>query len=310
MFDMNQVGRTISGARREKNMTQMELADRLGVSFQAVSNWERGQSMPDISKLPELSEILGLTIDRILGKPAPLVESFAQGREEDYLKGTPVTPQELAEAAPILKPSQVDEAAQKADFEIDLDSASELMPFLGREACDKIFNKLVERGKFENLDELAPFVSRGTVDQAIAAMAQAGQSVEDLLPFASRKAIGAHAWQIYEKRGFGEIEELAPFIARDDLSRIVETEYEKNGVKNLEELAPFIDRQLLTRIVETEYEKNGFENLDDLAPFIDRKVLTRMAGDALRKRGFSAVENILPFLDKELLTGYINKLFE
>ena len=38
-------------------MTQMELADRMGISFQVVSNWERGNSMPDISKLPELAEI-------------------------------------------------------------------------------------------------------------------------------------------------------------------------------------------------------------------------------------------------------------
>jgi len=51
MFDMNEVGRRISTARKDKNMTQMELADRLNISFQAVSNWERGISMPDISKL-------------------------------------------------------------------------------------------------------------------------------------------------------------------------------------------------------------------------------------------------------------------
>ncbi|MBN2793929.1 MAG: helix-turn-helix transcriptional regulator [Clostridia bacterium] len=45
----------------------MNLADELGVSFQAVSNWERGNSMPDISKLPEIAECLNSTIDFILG---------------------------------------------------------------------------------------------------------------------------------------------------------------------------------------------------------------------------------------------------
>ena len=47
MLNMERVGRKISELRRERNMTQMELADQMGISFQAVSNWERGNSMPD-----------------------------------------------------------------------------------------------------------------------------------------------------------------------------------------------------------------------------------------------------------------------
>ena len=45
MFDMKIVGRKIAMLRKEKNLTQMELADMLGISFQAVSNWERGVSL-------------------------------------------------------------------------------------------------------------------------------------------------------------------------------------------------------------------------------------------------------------------------
>ncbi len=45
MFDMKKIGKKISTLRKEKNMTQMELADRMGISFQAVSNWERGGSL-------------------------------------------------------------------------------------------------------------------------------------------------------------------------------------------------------------------------------------------------------------------------
>ena len=44
MFVMKKVGRRISELRKRKNMTQLELADRMGISFQAVSNWERGVS--------------------------------------------------------------------------------------------------------------------------------------------------------------------------------------------------------------------------------------------------------------------------
>lgn len=44
MFNMTQVGINISKMRKSKGLTQMELADKLGISFQAVSNWERGIS--------------------------------------------------------------------------------------------------------------------------------------------------------------------------------------------------------------------------------------------------------------------------
>lgn len=44
MFVMKKVGRKISELRKAKNMTQLELADKMNVSFQAVSNWERGVS--------------------------------------------------------------------------------------------------------------------------------------------------------------------------------------------------------------------------------------------------------------------------
>ncbi len=51
MLNMNSVGRKIAQLRIRSNMTQLELADKMGISFQTVSNWERGISMPDIAKL-------------------------------------------------------------------------------------------------------------------------------------------------------------------------------------------------------------------------------------------------------------------
>lgn len=63
MFDMGRIGLNISRLRKDAGLTQMGLADRLGISFQAVSNWERGISMPDIAKLGELSELLNVSID-------------------------------------------------------------------------------------------------------------------------------------------------------------------------------------------------------------------------------------------------------
>lgn len=63
---MNTMGSRIAARRKEKGMTQEELAAKLGVSAQAVSKWENDVSCPDISLLPRLCRILGITSDELL----------------------------------------------------------------------------------------------------------------------------------------------------------------------------------------------------------------------------------------------------
>lgn len=60
------IGAFISSCRREQNLTQGELGERLGVSPQSVSNWERGESLPDICILMDLSELLHCSVDALL----------------------------------------------------------------------------------------------------------------------------------------------------------------------------------------------------------------------------------------------------
>ena len=63
---MDTLGKRIASLRREKGMTQEELAIKLEVSPQAVSKWENGQSFPDISLIPRLAAIFGVTTDLLL----------------------------------------------------------------------------------------------------------------------------------------------------------------------------------------------------------------------------------------------------
>ncbi|MCT4545342.1 MAG: methyltransferase domain-containing protein [Vallitalea sp.] len=80
---MKSVKLTISELRREKGVTQSELADYLGVSFQAVSKWENGISMPDIILLPLLSEYFQVSVDEILGlKPLSNREYIERGTDK------------------------------------------------------------------------------------------------------------------------------------------------------------------------------------------------------------------------------------
>ena len=65
-MNISDVGRQIADLRKAKGLTQNELGERLGVSYQAVSNWERGESLPDTALLPELAEVLETSVDSIL----------------------------------------------------------------------------------------------------------------------------------------------------------------------------------------------------------------------------------------------------
>ena len=60
------IGRRIARFRKAKNMTQEELANQLDISSQAVSKWENDASCPDITLLPQLCRVLGVTTDDLL----------------------------------------------------------------------------------------------------------------------------------------------------------------------------------------------------------------------------------------------------
>lgn len=65
-MDQEKVGKFIKEIRIKNNLTQKELADKLGVTFQAVSKWENGKNIPDISLLKEISRLFDVNIDDIL----------------------------------------------------------------------------------------------------------------------------------------------------------------------------------------------------------------------------------------------------
>lgn len=91
-MDMTLVGNQIALLRKEKGLTQNDLGDRLGVSFQAVSKWERGETLPDTALLPDLAAVLETSIDRIL----------TGGRQITQYKGK-ITVSQMAEGLGCLK---------------------------------------------------------------------------------------------------------------------------------------------------------------------------------------------------------------
>lgn len=86
-MDMKSVGSQIALLRKNKGLTQTQLGDRLGVSFQAVSKWERGETLPDTAILPDLAEVLETSVDFILRGGRQVLQYRGKITVEDMKEG-------------------------------------------------------------------------------------------------------------------------------------------------------------------------------------------------------------------------------
>ena len=78
------IGENIKRLRRERKVTQEALASQLGLSCQAVSKWERGDSLPDISVIVPLANFFRVSTDEILGLDTARREFEIQNYLDDY----------------------------------------------------------------------------------------------------------------------------------------------------------------------------------------------------------------------------------
>ena len=65
-MDQKKIGKFILELRKENNMTQQDLANKIGVTDRAISKWENGRGMPDLSLMKPLCKELGITINELI----------------------------------------------------------------------------------------------------------------------------------------------------------------------------------------------------------------------------------------------------
>ena len=302
MFDTVKVGRIISQKRKEHNMTQMQLADSLGISFQAVSNWERGNSMPDISKLPELAELFGCSIEELLGG------GRSAGNVEKMTKGEDLSLGELADIAPVLPPDVLDKAAASAlsedgdDDEAETDEEPEDFDEPDDEDAED-----EDEDNDEDDDDDAPMRARWWRGRegADAYIARGGKKPRFFI-FKSGKTGDKKGDKRRSKR-IRELVCLAPFLSEERLRELVE-ELQGEGytVSELVSLAPFLSEEDLDALAEIA-EADGGE-LAALAPFLSQETLKRLAERGGVKSG--QLVALAPFLSREVLEELVLKALE
>lgn len=86
-MDTLKIGRYIQHLRKATGMTQKELAEKLNVSFQAVSKWENGDTLPDTGILLDLCDILNTTADKLLNGGAIVAGERRLMLLEDVVNG-------------------------------------------------------------------------------------------------------------------------------------------------------------------------------------------------------------------------------
>ncbi|MCI9134108.1 MAG: helix-turn-helix transcriptional regulator [Lachnospiraceae bacterium] len=84
-MNQTEIGKFIAQCRKEKKLTQAQLAEKLGITDRAVSKWETGKGMPDSSLLLELSEILGITVNELLSGARISEEAYEKKADENLI---------------------------------------------------------------------------------------------------------------------------------------------------------------------------------------------------------------------------------
>ncbi len=84
-MNQTEIGKFIAKCRKEKKLTQAQLAEKLNITDRAVSKWETGKSMPDSSIMLALCEILGITVNELLSGEKMDMESFEKRADENLI---------------------------------------------------------------------------------------------------------------------------------------------------------------------------------------------------------------------------------
>lgn len=84
-MDQEKIGKFIAVRRKEKQLTQAQLAQKLGITDRAVSKWETGKSMPDASIMLALCDILGITVNELLSGEKIDVENYEKTADENLI---------------------------------------------------------------------------------------------------------------------------------------------------------------------------------------------------------------------------------
>ena len=280
MFDVKMVAAKLREARIKKNMTQNNLADELGISFQAVSNWERGNSLPDISKYEDLCQILDIDLEYLLGisTDTQTVSKLLDRRKNEI--SVPITIKEIAPVIPLVPPNElkevVEDSIDKAD--ITIGEFSMMAPFLDEETINKLSENIAATNISE-LTSIAPFISQHHLDKMSENITATSISeLTSIAPFVSQPHLDKMCECINPSK-ISELLQIAPFLSPTVFANLVlkTQNYIKISFHELLQITPFLETQALEQIIENvEIGEKDTDRLLDIAPFLSNEAFGKL----------------------------------
>ena len=239
MFDVNQVSHMLKEARIKKNLTQSALAEQLGVTYQAVSNWERGASLPDISNLSMLCNLLGLDLYKLVGASQNLELAKEILSNPGTLNDAPIDA--IAAVAPMLPPEQLMEMVRaKKDDIHNLATLVQLAPFIDADLIEELGAELTP-SHIGEVVELSPFVTNRLCAKWI-------EKLESMEGF--DLDVGLLSERVIPD-SLIVLDSVAPFLSSDALCRLakrVEHITLNDYIVSMECLMPFLGRATMEQL--------------------------------------------------------------
>lgn len=265
MFDILIIAKKIKENRCKKNLTQMQLADLLGISYQAVSNWERGNSMPDIAKWEELANIFEVNIDEILGcnaETSNIKKYINFQKEEEGING--IEWDELIDIVEFIEPEtirKIVESKYSANEKISIGVLQNLLPYVAEETTSTLVNMVVENVNLEVIYQVAPFLKKEDLENLIKKCDFSKENevthICNLMPFLSRKLIADIISKYEGLFCLDDMIQIAPFSDEEIMEILIKKMDINGGLDNLIRLAPFLPQFTLENLI-VELVKQGY----------------------------------------------------
>ncbi|WP_225048118.1 helix-turn-helix domain-containing protein [Lacticaseibacillus kribbianus] len=307
IFDAQRIGQQIAAARKAKNLTQSALADQLGVSYQAVSNWERSQSLPDIDKYAQLAAVLDLPLTELLGS------AKAEATVKIVAADAPLEPATLVAAAPVMPPAKVEQEA--AAVQLDLEHLASLAPFLSSETLAKQLAGFSDTPDYPDaVVRLAPFLDDATLNAAVDARLAAGQPADlayigRLAPFLRQAKVDAVVAQLAASPdALAGIRPLLPFVSESALTKLLDQAPDDDAL--FKAALPFLGYDAAgARFDAIAAADPSAERLVAMAPFVRAEVLAAHIKHLGAAGGEAAaqIRRFIPFLPEATLLTLFGK---
>ena len=289
------IASVIAELRKKNNMTQSALAEKLDVSYQAVSKWERGESLPDISLLPKIADIFGISIDQLIRGTLDL-------KDENQIEAATKL---VVEAA---NETITDEKQKGIENVIE-----QIAPMVKPSLMEKMMNKI--ENKFNgNSTALYPFMSQADFSEFIESNGHElclNEEIKKMMPFLNRDNRSKVVDIIVEHHNYSEVKKIAPFLNQEQLGNIIDA-MKADGETNFKSLLPFLDRRNRNKVMDTIIQGKELDELSNIYPFMDNETKEKLVQLIVDKDNYKQfkLETVFPFLNSELKEKVCQRLMK